>query len=716
MSSTSSAPGRLGTAVRSGARLALGRAATLGRASIEADALSWPLVLETLRGVPAVLSVDVFETLLRRSQPGGAALRRAVASEAIRLAAPQARLTADESRARERRVGSRLRRTARARGADPEIGQRDFLRALIADTRGQDPSVEELDRLCALALALEHSNTTVVPGLHQLLRVARERGVRTIVLSDTQYSAQELSALLAGHGIVELDRIYSSSDSGASKFTGRLYRVACERESVMPQQLLHVGDDAASDVWSARVEGIRSIRVVRRPSNRGDDARAEPGFALGRDVLGPALVTFAHLLLRQAARDGIERLACLARDGELLADVLGRCVPHAPLTSRPEVSYVHLSRRSTQLAGTTSIELADAADALAARATNAGATTLLAGYDIPVASVADLLTRHGFTDPSAPILRPHADARLRSLLEDETFRERVRHAAEHRRAVLRSYLTSEHILGADGRTALVDIGWRGTIQSTLLRAYPELCEEARPLVGYYLGLWDDGITRAPEHPALKHGVLCDLRRGRTLDEGAAWHLAFLFESVCRAPHSPVVGYARGDDGSVAPVLAPDDWPARAAERRSEAAREPIRAGISAFVDSQAARLLALECADEPAARRRVQARLRRLAFFPSAAELSVASGLYHTETAAAHWSTSLLGQAPVRPWMAPRRWLAGLSAPWRGGYVALTGGRLMSTAYVAAEAAMVRMPARTRQRLRDAVLRTVHGPSPRGGT
>jgi hypothetical protein len=74
----------------------------------------------------------------------------------------------------------------------------------------------------------------------------------------------------------------------------------------------------------------------------------EDGFRLGHDIFGPILVAFARLVLAQAEADGVDRLAFVARDGHLLLDVTRILIADIPPDERPELSYVHLSRRALQ--------------------------------------------------------------------------------------------------------------------------------------------------------------------------------------------------------------------------------------------------------------------------------------------------------------------------------------------------------------------------------
>lgn len=263
--------------------------------------------------------------------------------------------------------------------------------------------------------------------------------------------------------------------------------------------------------------------------------------------------------------------------------------------------------------------------------------------------------------------------------------------------MLAEYLSQEH-LGSDDSTVLVDIGWRATIQQALNRAFAEN-KAFRPLHGCYLGLWA-GDAKLPA--ALATGLLGDGFRRHSLWESAPWQAAFLLEPICRAAHGTVLGYARDGAGCVQPQL-DEGSPARQAEIDAQAQVVAIRQGV---LDHVAEAALAMEIPESARRmRRRVQWQLLRLAWLPNPDEVQLLSGLVHTESHVADWAPVLVSNESPSPWRSPRRWLAGLASPWRGGYVVVTTGRAGGLAFLCLEALLIAFPA-TKQRLQAWARRT----------
>jgi len=397
-------------------------------------------------------------------------------------------------------------------------------------------------------------------------------------------------------------------------------------------------------------------------------------YRLGHDVLGPVLAAFGRLLLDESKRDGITRLAFIARDGHLLREVTAALrIPDAPA-----LDYVHFSRVSTSLPGA----MITLEEVTSIRAGTPTVGDLLSYYALGDAGFD--LAKHGLTRES-PI------AECRALLNDPSFLQQVRGARESQRELLAAYLHQQHL--DEPGTALVDLGWRGSIQHALGQAFPEM----RPLRCYNLAYWHELGCR-PFPDGVMTGILSDCRKARTVVEGAAYYVSILLEAICRAPHGTVLGYRRDDDGRVTPILAGDS-PQRRSELAGEQWREPIRQGILEFI----ARNAEHDGGVPPGLRRAAQRQLFRLAFFPTRDELEAVSGLAHTEGHVTAWSRPLIDEQRPSPLFAPRRWLGGLTSPWRSGYVMASGGRVLASLFVALESLLVAFP-RLRDRLRKAAL------------
>jgi FMN phosphatase YigB (HAD superfamily)/2-polyprenyl-3-methyl-5-hydroxy-6-metoxy-1,4-benzoquinol methylase len=214
---------------------------------------------------------------------------------------------------------------------------------------------ELIDDLVEAELACEIAHCFVFQPTFELIREAKARGIRVVVVSDTYFSSKELSRLLfaaqpALEGLVDV--VHTSSDFRLSKAAGIWSRLL-PLWKVQPGQVLHLGDNAVSDLTSPQRFGIRAVHLVHQdpdtamllrgreqaglqllPELRRDVPlpslfhaqlaacrEADPARRFGYLAVGPIMQAFADFILREKARLAATgkpvRLGFLLRDGWL---------------------------------------------------------------------------------------------------------------------------------------------------------------------------------------------------------------------------------------------------------------------------------------------------------------------------------------------------------------------------------------------------------------
>ncbi|MEV4513508.1 HAD family hydrolase [Dactylosporangium sp. NPDC049525] len=172
--------------------------------------------------------------------------------------------------------GDGHRRTAEILGVDPgawlALMDRTFdarakgaygsllagLRALCGEL-GVEPSPARLREAADLRIASLQQDSPPRPETEPVLRLLRERGVRTAVVSDCWF---ELPAMLPGTPIGRLfDVGVYSSHVGHSKPHPAMYRTACERLGIHPEACLYVGDGGGNELTGARRFGITAVQL-----------------------------------------------------------------------------------------------------------------------------------------------------------------------------------------------------------------------------------------------------------------------------------------------------------------------------------------------------------------------------------------------------------------------------------------------------------------------
>jgi hypothetical protein len=418
-------------------------------------------------------------------------------------------------------------------------------------------------------------------------------------------------------------------------------------------------------------------------------SRSEIAFRCGHESLGIVFAAFTHQLLNKARQDNIERLLFVARDGHLLLRLAELFLRSEPRCDSPQLGYLHISRRVVALSATPIIGPKEVAAVLRVRSDGDPVSRFANYYNLPEASLRKI--GECSNDPL-------------QLIDSSGGRALVKHARASQLAALTAYLEQESVFGTK-RTALVDVGWKASIQCALNRIY---CDrpEFSPLHGYYLGLWSDDPRHTIPSSSLFQGLISDMRRGRSVSEGAAWHSAFIIEALCRADHGTVIDLLKDAGKGIIP-LHDSDTASRRAEMRSESLREPIIDGILEYTHAY----LASGRAGMPNAEdslRRARSALIKLSFLPSASEIETLGKLIHTESHAPNWSTALISGKRTHPLKSPRIWLRGLRSPWRGGYIAWTLGVFGGHVFKGLENVFARIPPQMKEHLRQWLLRVSH--------
>lgn len=238
----------------------------------------------------------------------------------------------------------------------------------------------EIDDRAAAELAAEIRFCYGFAPTIDLMRRAKARGLKVIIVSDTYLDRTQLAALIsatAGAAALALvDTLYCSSEYGISKGNGLLKHVVADLQ-LAPGEILHIGDNPASDFAAAQAAGIHALHLQqftphaeqrlrleaavstmihtratghdlayqphRATLALGEPTLADPAVALGYTTLGPVLAAFADWLVEQraalqAATNGTVHTLFLMRDGHLPREVFEADASRAGTSYAVEIS------------------------------------------------------------------------------------------------------------------------------------------------------------------------------------------------------------------------------------------------------------------------------------------------------------------------------------------------------------------------------------------
>jgi FMN phosphatase YigB (HAD superfamily) len=494
----------------------------------------------------------------------------------------------------------------------------------------------------------------------ELMRAARDRGLRIIVISDTYLSSAQLGTLIAsaaGEDVRALiDQIFCSSDYGLSKGEGLIGKVVQELK-VRPQAILHIGDNPKADLVAGRAAGVAAlhlkqftatteqrlrqeaatsaiIHVHRGAANinsqphratiaLGEAAILNPAERLGFTTIGPVLHGFVGWIAREAAilraaTDGAVHIVFLMRDGYLPQRVFDAIENNAP-THATEIS------RFTATAASFESE-SDVMRYLSKEATTP-AHVILNQLLFEPQEIAVIARGLPAKDSHAALIREiRSAARMKRLLA------RSREFA----ARLVNYLRVTIAPAAGDTLMLVDLGYNGSVQNLV---EPLLRRDMKVAVaGRYLLLREQEITGFD-----KAGFIGpDCYDAETL-EALSGNVAVL-EQLCTASQGSVINYT-ADGRSVRA--------AGAIKGGQSAIRDAIQGGVLQYAraaDRAVVRSPARPVRPERlvAARASAAAVLARLMFLPMAEELAVLEQFQHDVNLGVGYTVPLFDAAIAR--------------------------------------------------------------------
>ena len=417
------------------------------------------------------------------------------------------------------------------------------------------------------------------PEVIALLDACRARGQTCVVTSDMYLPRAFFDALFARAGIA-VDHLFVSADEQMTKRDdGALFRHVAAVTGVPPAAILHIGDNAFSDVQRGSEQGLATYWY--RPHAFGSalperDVQAaavlgagrahvyEPGHSAwwryGFSYGGPITLAFLRWLRERAAQDRLDKLLFLSRDGYTLHTLWPPSDIPAP--------YFRCSRVSLTLSGIDDATFEDHLPFLLSGAEGLSVREIFARIGVEPPGEA-LLRDAGLT----PDTRYDAGAKPAFTSVVEAWRWQILKVCRECRRGLHAYVRASGLQDGD-RVGIVDVGWSGSTQEAFVASVGGLVD--LDVRGYYLCLRDGA---AFDRPHLAMEAMIDDRLGGDVTERIFEQRA-VFELFFSAPHDSVTGYRLARDGTVRFI----EDPGRGADPRAKMIAAEIDRGVRAFIE------------------------------------------------------------------------------------------------------------------------------------
>lgn len=564
----------------------------------------------------SVVSFDIFDTLIERNiEPPDYIKHRSARFLAMLMRKDGLEATQAEIMAARDEEESRLRRNALEDGFDHECGLDEIMQAAGARLGASEEVVAKW-REYEIAAEIDHLKPK--PGAKELLQALKARGKRVFLISDMYLHKRDLEAILGHHGLLEyVEEVFVSSEHRLGKHSRKLFSTVLGILGIAPSELIHVGDNYMSDVirpmqlgisavwlyepkrlrerhalaaemhesnsmadWSAIAAKVGATPSLPARVNSFSSVAERALYQVGFEILGPLYALYAAHSLEQAVELGVDDIYFLAREGELfkiaceklLANVKRfRLSGHAP-----RLHYLYVSRVATILPSIR--ELGERELKIARfRYYDVNLRELLRTFGLKTDDFADEIEQMK-VDTEKVAYSPDEERELLKAVSHPAFNKKLKGLIEDSRSRLRKYLEQEGFFGAGGKKMFCDIGWNGTIQVNVTRAFGR-DQDFPKLYGMYFGRHSTPLYEYDEpNSVFLPGYAIDPDR-YSEEEASISKLLAIFEIAAAAPHPSTVGYGEMD-GKFGPIFAKET-----ATDLTSPPRQALRDGVRDYIDA-----------------------------------------------------------------------------------------------------------------------------------
>lgn len=336
------------------------------------------------------------------------------------------------------------------------------------------------------------------PKIKEIFSYCLKARKKILITSDMYLPKSVIEDILEKNGYSGYDKLYLSCEKNKTKSSGELFDELLKQENLEPRELLHVGDNFKSDYLIPRKKGIRASHIRTSSTIKQHQILCTPPnienslfrfvmltnqytdifSRVGYCEFGPLLYGFISWIIQQAKENRHEKIFFLSRDGFLMQKVYEQI----KTKEAPSSSYFYASRRALQVAA---IHL------------NPDFKYVMSHMFIPrFVTIKWLLKRWG-VDPSQ-VINHVSNFELDEEFPGNTIiqNERIQYLYNEVKDLIisnskkeyeafKEYLDLQNFLG---NVAIVDIGWFGNMQNSLISILKHMNRTVN-VTGYYLGIY-----------------------------------------------------------------------------------------------------------------------------------------------------------------------------------------------------------------------------------
>lgn len=424
------------------------------------------------------ISFDIFDTLLKRDVPNPVDVFKLV------------EIISGESDFKNKRIEAE--RQARKRKGNGEVG--------LDEIYSEYPSAG-YESLRNTEIGCEIKLSTVNKDMQKFYQecIACKK---IVLISDMYLPREVIEKLLEKNGIDGYSRLFISCEVNKTKSNGTLFEHVCETMHIKPHDLIHIGNSFKADYYIPRRLGIKSYKIATykcRTQRKYRDILCRKNFSkdlldafinnhtdseneyfqFGYECFGPLLYGFVTWLFKDMKKNSVKQVFFMARDGFIMKRIyesleFDKVIPDF---------YFEASRRSLRVPSYDErMTYEDFIDGLSVP-NKTTIVQILDSFGLDYQKYGIVAEKCGFSE--------NEQIKRDFLYDNDKFKNMFNmiHKNIIVNAKKEAHMLQEYLAQFDfsKKTAMVDIGWGGSMQKYLLGTLENM-EVKNDICGYYVGL------------------------------------------------------------------------------------------------------------------------------------------------------------------------------------------------------------------------------------
>ncbi len=393
------------------------------------------------------------------------------------------------------------------------------------------------------------------------IRRTVDAGNIVIIVSDFYAGKDYIERILDFFNIKFLfSGIFVSSDLNKRKSTGNLYKFIIRYLNVNSNDLVMTGDNLRSDVEIPSQLGINSVHRMFQQVKLIDQKELENQIKQfifmcpERNPLNSYSEECAYFigrLYKEVKKRHISIVLFCSREGQVLKEMFDYYINEIKKDKTIQSEYFYISRKAAITPSLNDIEKEDF-NLIFRQYKNLRLDKFLKCLNFSEEEIESVCNNENLS-LSDEVSNDFNNNTIQTLKTSSRFRELYDKKRNEQRKLLIDYLYGFGVKN-DSKVALVDVGWKGTIQDALQKV---VAEKRIVFIGFYMGLkmYEYNCSTVNN----KFGLLFSdyPKKSRNYDLMARHNL--FWERILSADHGPTIGYIESDhDNQVKPLLDYDE--------------------------------------------------------------------------------------------------------------------------------------------------------------